>query len=79
MDLRRIYTFINTGAATSPGFGRIALDIGAAEPDREKARMTLHRRVTLADILEMEIAGDNLPLGKKQSSNGAREPVALYA
>ena len=43
----------NSGDATSLR-RQIALEFCAADPDREKVRMTRTRPVTLADMLEME-------------------------
>ena len=49
-------------------FGRVPVEIGAAEPDRPKARLVFATPVSFDDIVHSETPGENLPLGRNEAA-----------
>ena len=49
-------------------FRRPLVEIGAAEPDRAKARLELTTPVTFDDIVHSELPGKNLPMGRSEAT-----------
>ena len=49
-------------------FWKVPVEIGAAEPDRAKAKFELATPVTFNDIVLSEAPGDNLPLGRNEAN-----------
>ena len=64
-----IYTSYANGKLDKPEtFGRVPVEIGAAEPDRPKARLTFATPVSFDDIVHSDTPGDNLPLGRIEAT-----------
>ena len=49
-------------------FRKIPIEIGAAEPDRAKAKFEFATPVSFNDIVHSEASGDNLPLGRNEAT-----------